>query len=172
MPEQLSFPQAGVWPRPSDAWQRPEDWVFFALQPDRAVAMEIAELARHERAEHGLKGGRLGTDRFHVSLYGLGESAAMPQTTVAAAIDAAVSIALPPFDVAFDRVLSFRGARKRRPLVLCGGDGLGAETADPAEGGFGISRLRSRTNHVHYPALQPRQPYGIRRGGCLRPRCV
>jgi hypothetical protein len=86
--------------------------------------MEIAELARHERAEHGLKGGQLGTDRFHVSLYGLGESAAMPQTTVAAAIDAAVSIVLPPF--AFDRVLSFRGARKRRPLVLCGGDGLGA----------------------------------------------
>jgi RNA 2',3'-cyclic 3'-phosphodiesterase len=126
MPEQLSFPQAGVWPRPSDAWQRPEDWVFFALQPDRAVAMEIAELARHERAEHGLKGGQLGTDRFHVSLYGLGESAAMPQTTVAAAINAAVSIVLPPFDVVFDRVLSFRGARKRRPLVLCGGDGLGA----------------------------------------------
>jgi RNA 2',3'-cyclic 3'-phosphodiesterase len=126
MPEQLSFPQAGVWPRPSDAWPRPEDWVFFALQPDRAVAMEIAELARHERAEHGLKGAQLGTDRFHVSLYGLGESAAMPQTTVAAAIDAAVSIVLPPFDVAFDRVLSFRGARKRRPLVLCGGDGLGA----------------------------------------------
>jgi 2'-5' RNA ligase len=35
----------------------------------------------------------------------------------------------PPFDVAFDRVLSLRGTRQRRPLVLCGGDGLGALAA-------------------------------------------
>jgi hypothetical protein len=78
MPEQLAFPQSNVWPRPSDAWQRAKDWVFFAIQPDKAVATKIAELARHLRVEHGLTGSQLRPVLFHISLYGLGESASMP----------------------------------------------------------------------------------------------
>jgi 2'-5' RNA ligase len=125
MREQLSFPESDARPRPVDGWRRPKDGVFFAILPDTAAAMRAVELMRRLGGDYGLKGGSLKTNRLHVSLYGLGDYAGGPHGMIATAIEAAATIVAPPFDVAFDRVMSFRGARKR-PLVLCGGDGLGA----------------------------------------------
>ncbi len=119
MPEQLSFAGFG-------AALPPTDGVFFAIFPDVAAAARIARLARHLRGEHGLRGAPLETERFHVSLHSLGEYSGLPQGVVAAAGEAATSVVAPPFDVKFDRVVSFRGRPGDRPLVLRGGDGLAA----------------------------------------------
>jgi 2'-5' RNA ligase len=117
MPEQLLLP--GI-----DAPVAPTDRLFFALQPDADAAAQIASLAQTLRVEHGLKGKPLKTAHFHVTLHFLGDHAGLPQPLVVAANQAAERIACPPFQVAFDRVASFRNkSRRLQPLVLrCGDD--------------------------------------------------
>jgi 2'-5' RNA ligase len=116
MIKQPSFAELGVAP--------PKHRVFFAIFPDADAATKIAQLARHLRDEQGLKGAPLATERFHVTLHHLGDYEGLPQGVVAAACEAAVAVAMPPFDVAFDRVVSFAGRLGKKPFVLCGGEGV------------------------------------------------
>ena len=83
-----------------DAPSRPTDRLFFAIFPDATAAARIAQLAQHLRDEHGLKGRPLATERFHITLHHLGDYVGLPQSVVAAAGDAAVAVAMPPFEVA------------------------------------------------------------------------
>jgi 2'-5' RNA ligase len=117
MPKQLSFAGFSAAPRPTDR-------VFFAIFPDAAA--RIAQLAQNLRGEHGLKGRPLAPERFHVTLHHLGDHVGLPQNIVGAAGEAAATIVMPPFDVAFDRVVSFSGRSRNRPFVLRGGDGVEA----------------------------------------------
>lgn len=94
----------------------PVDGLFFALFPDRAAAQALSRTAQQLCVRHRLGGRLIATERLHVSLLGFGEHAGLPQRLVAAAVDAAASVAAPPFDVTFDRAVSFRG--RPRPLVL------------------------------------------------------
>jgi len=119
MSEQLSL--AGF-----DPPTPPTDRIFFALLPDADSAARIARLTRQLRGEYGLKGTPLPLERLHVTLYFLGDHAGLPQAIITRACSAASSLALPSFKVSFDRVLSFTGSRRGRPLVVCGGDGLNA----------------------------------------------
>ena len=134
MAEQLSFPGLAAVPKPTDG-------LFFAIFPEEAAAARIARLARQLRSEHGLRGQPLTTARFHVSLHGLGDFTGLPQAVVAAANDAAAAVAVPVFDVMFDRAMSFRGGPTNRPLVLCGGDGVAALTA--FQQAFGAAMMRA-----------------------------
>jgi RNA 2',3'-cyclic 3'-phosphodiesterase len=109
-----------------DAAPRPTDGVFFAIIPDADAAESAARLARHLRGEHGLTGKPLETERLHVTLCHLGNYMGLPQGIVAAAGEAAAAVAMPPFDVVFDRAMSFSGRPGNRPFVLCGGDGAAA----------------------------------------------
>jgi RNA 2',3'-cyclic 3'-phosphodiesterase len=104
-----------------DDGPKPTDSVFFATFPPGDSASRIAELARHLRSGKGLKGTPRPTDHFHVSLHDLGTHTGLPKGLVAAAIEAAATVEVPPFDVTFDRVVSFRGGKNGRPLVLQGG---------------------------------------------------
>ncbi|RZT98218.1 2'-5' RNA ligase family protein [Rivibacter subsaxonicus] len=99
------------------------DSLFFAVLPESAAAARIAALAQSLRDEHGLRGRPLRTDRLHATLHPFGVYPGLPPELVALARQAAASIELPPFEIEFDRVLSFRRARNR-PLVLCGGERL------------------------------------------------
>jgi 2'-5' RNA ligase len=117
--EQMSL--AGFQPAP-----RPTDRLFFAIFPDAGAATRIARLAGHLRGEHGLKGRPLVADRLHVTLHHLGDYVGLPQDTVDAAGKAAAAVAMAPFEVAFDRVVSFDRRPGNRPMVLRGGDGLAA----------------------------------------------
>ena len=85
------------------------DRLFFAIFPDAAAASRIAGLVQRLRSEHGLKGNPLGTERFHITLHHLGDYAGLPQGVVADAIRAAAIIAMPQFEVTFDRAVSFHG---------------------------------------------------------------
>lgn len=100
--------------------------MFFAIQPDAAAAAHMAQLTQHLRSEHGLTGEPLAKERFHVTLHHLGDYVGLPQGIVAAASEAAATVTLPPFDIVFDRAVSFFGRTGSQPFVLRGGDGVAA----------------------------------------------
>jgi 2'-5' RNA ligase len=102
------------------------DGLFFAVVPAWDDAQQIQQVALRQRSQHGLTGAPLKSERFHVSLHSLGEYVGLPPTTVADAKQAAATIAAAPFDVTFDRVMSFSGSPRKRPFVLRGSDGLAA----------------------------------------------
>jgi 2'-5' RNA ligase len=97
------------------------DGLFFSILPDHAAAVRIANAAEHFRRAYGLKEAPLLTDRFHVTVQGLGIYDGLPRSVVAKAIEAGATVTSTPFEVAFDRVTSFAGSDV---LVLCGGDGV------------------------------------------------
>lgn len=121
MPERSLLPWTGPTP--------PLHNLFFAIHPDAAAAERISRLAREKRREHGLRSEPLAMDRFHVSLLGLGAYAAPPHEIVEVARTVAAAIAVEPFTVEFDRVLSFRGRMGSRPLVLLASAGVAPLTA-------------------------------------------
>lgn len=100
------------------------DRLFFALFPPTAVAARIDELAQRLRAEFGLKGKALQLGRLHVTLHHLGDYAGLRQDLVSAAKAAATAVRAQPFEVTFDRVMSFSRKPTNRPLVLRGDVGL------------------------------------------------
>ncbi len=101
---------------------KPRDRLFFAIFPDSDSATYVSQLAHRLRGEHGLKGKPLATDRFHITLQLIGDFAGLSPRIVAAAREAASTVVMPPFEVAFDRVMSFSGRPSNRPFVLRGGD--------------------------------------------------
>jgi 2'-5' RNA ligase len=98
------------------------DGLFFALLPDIAATAQLERAAQQLGIRHRLNGSPLASERFHVSLLGFGMYAGLAPELVAAASKIAAEIAGRPFDVTFDRAMSFLG--RPRPLVLCGGDGV------------------------------------------------
>jgi RNA 2',3'-cyclic 3'-phosphodiesterase len=97
------------------------DGLFFSIFPDQAAAVRIANTAEHFRRAYGLKAAPLLTDRFHVTVHGLGNYDGLPRSVVAKAIAAGAAVTERPFDVAFDRITSFAG---NGALVLRGRDGV------------------------------------------------
>ncbi|MDP3325513.1 MAG: 2'-5' RNA ligase family protein [Hydrogenophaga sp.] len=95
--------------------------LFFALMPPVAVAEQVMALAGRLRGVLGLTGRLIDRDRLHVSLLGVAPDVSPPIVEAARVLAARVNSA--PFDVVFDRVLSFdRGMDRSQPLVLCHSD--------------------------------------------------
>ncbi|SDX58607.1 2'-5' RNA ligase [Variovorax sp. YR634] len=125
MPEQLFLPGIDPPPRPLP---RPRSKVlrkealphalFFALLPDMQDAAMIAALGERMNSQHALKGTLVEAHRLHVTLFDLGDYAQVPADKVAQASNAAASVPVPAFDVAFEKSMSYaKGA-----LVLCADD--------------------------------------------------
>jgi RNA 2',3'-cyclic 3'-phosphodiesterase len=147
----------------SDIVPKPTDRLFFAIFPDEVVATRIARLAQCLRSEHGLKGKPLEMARFHVTLIHLGDYEGLPQHIVAAAADAAARVAMPPFEVAFDRVKSFPARLGNRPFVLCGHEGVGAlmafqQTLEASLSEAGLGG-RAQPQNTPQPQYIPRPQY-------------
>lgn len=95
--------------------------LFFALFPPAADAERLARLAAVLRQQEGLTGRLLDVTRLHVTLLALGAAETEPLPSfIEAAKEAAASIVAPPFELAFDRALSFPGSGA---FVLRGDDG-------------------------------------------------
>ncbi|RZI83972.1 MAG: 2'-5' RNA ligase [Rubrivivax sp.] len=105
-----------------DAPAQPTDRLFFAILPPPDVAERIDHLAAQLRQQHGLQGPPHKVGRFHITLHHLGDYAGLPPDVIAAASRAAESVVWPPFDLTFDRAMSFSGHRSSRPFVLRGSD--------------------------------------------------
>lgn len=123
MPEQQLFLpfEAPLIGRPGA--RREPDRLFFAILSPREAAAEITECIRILRVAHGLKGRPIAPARLHVSLHGLGSFFRLPDTVIVSAREAGASVAMPPFEIVFDRVLSFGKGDGTRPFVMRpGGD--------------------------------------------------
>jgi RNA 2',3'-cyclic 3'-phosphodiesterase len=145
MSDQLSFDWLPAAPEPTDG-------LFFAIFPTMAAAASMTRFTSRLCDEHGLRGKPLATERLHISLLSLGEYNGLPEGIIAVASEAAAAVAALPFDVVFDRVMTFRG---KRPLVFCGGDGAAALLAFQSvlgaamtKAGFGRSVRLRFTPHV------------------------
>ncbi len=96
-----------------------ERW-FLAAIPDGAAAARIYRLARMLKRAHRFSGKPIPPDRLHVSLVFLG---GLPDHIVQIACEAVMGMRMQPFDVSFDRAVSFRGKPGSRPFVLVGDEG-------------------------------------------------
>jgi RNA 2',3'-cyclic 3'-phosphodiesterase len=146
--EQLSF--AGL-----EGGSGPTDGVFFATFPELNVATRAAQAARHLCTEHGLMGRPIAAERLHVSLRSVGDYVGLPRGIIAAACEAAASVSMPAFKVAFDRAVSFRGRLGSQPLVLRGGDGVAGLMVLHQRLGMALRQvgLRCRANPQYEPHL-------------------
>ena len=98
----------------------PTDRLFFAILPDSATAARIGEFTQQLSSEHGLRGRPLLADRLHITLHHLGDYAGLPDGLIDRACHAAAQISAAPFDVTFERVVSFGRKSRNRPIVLLG----------------------------------------------------
>ncbi|HEY3990317.1 MAG TPA: 2'-5' RNA ligase family protein [Acidobacteriaceae bacterium] len=114
----------------------PAERLFFGGFPERAAAECIAQLAHNLKNKHRLPGEPLRKKRFHISLCRLRpDTVGLREDLVNRAIEAISAIALPPFEVVFDRAVSFSGGHTdperpdSYPLVLLARDGVAELTA-------------------------------------------
>ena len=97
------------------------DRLFFAAIPDAGAATQIHRRAAILRRAHNLRGRLIEPERLHVSLFFLG---GLPKQSLGIACEIAADVRAEPFEVSFDRSVSFRGQPGSRPFVLVGDDGL------------------------------------------------
>ena len=103
---------------------KPTDRLFFALFPSEDAIPHIVKTSQQLRDEHGLTGKSLVNDRLHVTLHHVGDYAGgLPNGVVEASQAVAATIAMPPFEVTFDRAMSFAGSPRNKPFVLRGDEG-------------------------------------------------
>ena len=108
----------------------PTDRLFFAILPDPATATRIGTFTQQLSSEYGLRGRPLLADRLHITLHHLGDFAGLPDGLVDNACQAAAKIHAAPFDVTFERVLSFGRKSRNRPIVLLGNQTTSGGLAD------------------------------------------
>lgn len=95
--------------------------IFFAVLPDEKVAARIRALAEELKAKHGFKANLILPEHLHVTLFHLGDWAALPEEIVNLASSAASQVRVPQFAVTFARAESFRNRTGVFPFVLTGG---------------------------------------------------
>jgi 2'-5' RNA ligase len=103
---------------PFEAPQHGLDRLFFAILSSPDAALQIAERVHFLRVEHELKSRPIASKRLHISLHGLGDYPRLPEILIEIARRAGASVAMPPFEIEFDRVVSFNRKDKSRPFVL------------------------------------------------------
>ena len=102
--------------------------VYFALRPDWDAGRAIIQEARQCSNRYGLTGTIYDPGRLHVSLNAVMSPRGPRKGDVAAAVRAAEKVAMRPFAVSLNRLLTFRN-NDRNPIVLGFGDGA-ADIAD------------------------------------------
>jgi RNA 2',3'-cyclic 3'-phosphodiesterase len=95
--------------------------VFLAAVPDADTARRIHRLAAVLKRAHRFDARIIEPERLHVSLVFLG---GLPAPAVRIACEVAAKVRTLPFDVLFDRSVTFRGKPGNRPFVLTGDGGL------------------------------------------------
>src|SRR5471032_955374 len=89
------------------------DRLFLAVFPLESAWLQITDVVQHLRITRELHGKPLAEERRHVSLHHLGDFAGVPTHVVQKAEKACATVAaaMAPFEIQFDHVMSFTGAR-------------------------------------------------------------
>jgi RNA 2',3'-cyclic 3'-phosphodiesterase len=95
--------------------------LFLAAVPDARAAATIHHRAGILRHAHKLEGRLINADCLHISLFFLG---GLSEQSLHRACEAVADVRTNPFEVWFDRTVSFRGKAGNRPFVLSGEEGL------------------------------------------------
>jgi RNA 2',3'-cyclic 3'-phosphodiesterase len=98
--------------------------LFLAVVPDARSAARIYRVAKVVKRAHCFDGDLIETNCLHVTLFFLDGGSDAREHIVRIACKAAQEVRLPPFEVSFDRIVSFHGSPGHHPFVLLGGDGL------------------------------------------------
>ena len=99
--------------------------IFLGLVPDAGPAKHIYCVAKAIKRARRFEGNLTAMNRLHVTLFFLGEDEGDARDYIVRKTrEAASNICMPPFEVSFDRIASFRGRPGHHPFVLLGGDGL------------------------------------------------
>ena len=126
--------------------------LLFMHRPDMGKAEAMVGLTELLKRGYALTGRPFPPDRLHSTLQNLGDYTDLSPEMVAAARRAAATVTMPPFEVAFDRVMTFSGGPGNRPLVLRGGDGIvplqRAIGEAMAKAGLGAFVNRTFTPHI------------------------
>jgi 2'-5' RNA ligase len=94
--------------------------IFLAALPDDETAARIHALAETLKAERGFTGNLILPEHLHVTLFHLGDWAALPEEIVNLASGAAARVNVPAFEVTLKRAQSFRNSTGVYPFVLTG----------------------------------------------------
>jgi 2'-5' RNA ligase len=85
------------------------DFLFFALLPAARDVPQIARLRARLLLEFGLTGQPIATERLHVSLHTVGAWHGLSRAAVRTAKEVGASLSKRPFEIVFDRAMSFAG---------------------------------------------------------------
>ncbi|MDE2431694.1 MAG: 2'-5' RNA ligase family protein [Burkholderiales bacterium] len=96
----------------------PTDRLFFALMPDEAASAQALSLALHCSEAQGMKLRANARERFHITLFHVGDYVGLPAQVLEQANQAAQQVQASPFEVRLDSLSSFKGGPRRVPLVL------------------------------------------------------
>jgi 2'-5' RNA ligase len=95
--------------------------LFLAVLPDVETSMRIYRMAEILKTAHAFRGRLTTPERLHVTLLSL---SGLPRQMVEKACEVIGEVEAEPFEISFDRTMSFRGLPASRPFVLAGGEGL------------------------------------------------
>lgn len=95
-----------------------KDRIFFACLPEPAA--EIFALGERLRRANKMQSNAILQEHLHITLFHLGDWAALPEEIVRIARDTAQLVKTPPFEIAFTRSESFRNRTGIFPFVLTG----------------------------------------------------
>jgi 2'-5' RNA ligase len=130
------------------------DRLLFLIYPDSETAAHIAARTPKLSQKHSLRGRPVAPDRLHITLHHLGEHVGVPRDMVTLAHEAAASLSFRPFDVMFDRVVSFGGKPGNLPFVLRG-EGLAGLTLFQQALGAAMRKTGSRLGKWAEPNFTP-----------------
>ena len=98
--------------------------LFLTSKPGTDAAVRIYRLAEVVKCARHFGGDLIVPHHLHITLFPLDDRRYSLQHTVLKACEAAQEVRMPPFEVWFDRIGSFRGRQDNHAFVLLGGDGL------------------------------------------------
>jgi len=124
--------------------------LFLAVVPDAATAARMYRLAGILKRAYQFSGKPIEPDRLHVSLVFLG---GLPDHAIATVCEAVAETRMQPFEVSFDRSVSFLGSAGSRPFVLMGDEGASGLMSLRQKLGATLTRagLRRRANAPFTP---------------------
>jgi 2'-5' RNA ligase len=94
--------------------------LFLAFVPEGRAGLEVDEVAKRKKVEHDVAGKPLGLPQYHISLFSFGTLSEISSELVASIsrVLQPLAAATEPFDVCFDRALSFDTRKRKLPFVL------------------------------------------------------